>query len=370
MKIGIFAPMTGRQAGGPEAYDTGLVRGLMAVGAPHEYTVYCVNEAGATLMRRAAPAHATVVLRPSRRWISIPVSLPIALGRAGVDLVHATFVAPPFLPAPLVFTLLDISPVTHPQFLPWSLRLRLWPLWRNSLRMARVVLCISEFTRQCLIEALGFPPDRAFVSHLGVHPRFRVIEPDATRATLSRYGVTAPYVLHVGKIQARKNIVRLLEAFHMVKRDLSLPHKLVLVGRKTWTSSEVEPLIARLGLAPHIVQTGHVADEDTPHFYNGASALAYPSLYEGFGLPVIEAMSCGTPVVTSNGTSLPEIAGDAAVLVDPYRVEDIATGLSRVLQDSALAEALRRRGLERSREFRWERTAQRTLEAYARATEL
>jgi glycosyltransferase involved in cell wall biosynthesis len=369
MHIGIFAPMTGRQAGGPETYDTGLVRGLSAVDRSNAYTVFCVNQAGASLLSNAAPSIETVVLLPRQRWMSIPVSLPIQVRRRRLDLVHATFVAPPYLPAPLVFTLLDISPVTHPQFLPWALRLRLWPLWRNSIRVARVVICISEFTRGGLLEAFKFPPERAVVAHLGVHPRYRPMEADETRRTLARYGITEPYILHVGKLQARKNILRLLEAFHLLKQDRSIPHKLVLVGRKTWTSSEVGPLIDRLKLAPHIIHTGHVPDEDTPHFYGGASVLAYPTLYEGFGLPVIEAMACSTPVVAANTTSLPEIAGDAAVLVDPYRVEDIAGGIARVLRDEALAATLRQQGLARARQFTWDNTARRTLAAYAAAME-
>ncbi len=281
MHIGIFAPMTGRQAGGPETYDTGLVRGLAKVDHANAYTVFCVNQPGAALLTVDAPSIETVVLQPRQRWMSIPVSLPLQVRRRRLDLVHATFVAPPYVPAPLVFTLLDISPVTHPQFLPWALRLRLWPLWRNSIRVARIVICISEFTRGGLLEAFKFPADRAVVAHLGVHPRYRPIAADETRRTLARYGVTEPYILHVGKLQARKNILRLLEAFHLLKQDGSIPHKLVLVGRKTWTSSEVGPLIERLKLQPHIIHTGHVPDEDTPHFYSGASVLAYPTLYRG-----------------------------------------------------------------------------------------
>jgi glycosyltransferase involved in cell wall biosynthesis len=369
MKIGIFAPMTGRQAGGPESYDRGLVQGLAAVDPERDYAVYCVNRAGAALLDVGAPNVTTHVLQPRQRWINIPVSLPAAVWKGRLDLVHATFVAPPFLPAPLVFTLLDVSPVTHPQFLPWALRMRLWPLWRNSIRAARFIICISEFTRRGLIEAFGYPEDRAFVTHLGVHDRYAPTPPEATAARLARYGLRGPYVLHVGKLQARKNIVRLLEAFHLMKRETGAPHVLALVGRKTWTSDDVQPTIDRLGLAPHIVHLGHVDDEDTPYLYSGASVLAYPSLYEGFGLPVIEAMACGTPVVTSDTTSLPEVAGGAALLVDPYRVESIAEALRRVVTDEALAASMRARGIERARAFTWENTARRTIEVYRRVRE-
>ena len=365
MNIGIFSSMTGRQAGGPESYDLGLLRGLSAIGDAHRYAVYCVNPSGAALCRDAAPGFRVEQLQPRQRWLSIPFGLPAQVRRDRPDLVHATFVAPPYLPAPLVFTLLDISPVTHPQFLPWGLRMRLWPLWRNSIRAARAIICISEFTRQCLIDTFRYPADRAFVAHLGVHDRFRVVPRTAVAARVAPYGIDGPYILHMGKLQARKNVVRLLRAFHALRDHLRVPHKLVFVGRKTFTSSDVDPVIDQLGLAPHIVQTGHVDDRDTPYLYAGADVLAYPSLYEGFGLPVIEAMACGTPVVTSTVTSLPEVAGDAAVLVDPYSVDAIAEGLARVLSDEALAARLRAAGLVRASTFTWENTARQTLPAYA-----
>jgi glycosyltransferase involved in cell wall biosynthesis len=248
--------------------------------------------------------------------------------------------------------------------------LRLNAVWRSSIRRASFVLCISEFTRQSLLEIFKYDPARAVVTHLGVHGRYRPItDPAHVESVLGRYGVRPPYVLYVGKVQARKNILRLIRAFHMLRGERGIPHKLVLAGKQTFTSSDVVPLVKQLSLEREVVFTGHVPDDELPVFYSAADALAYPSLYEGFGLPVIEAMACDTPVLTSNTTSLPEIGGEAAVLVDPTRIEDIASGLYKLLVDRRFADVLRAKGRERAKLFTWEAAARKTLEVYRLAAE-
>lgn len=367
LKIGIFAPMTGRRAGGPETYDMELVRGLSRIDGTNQYTIYCVNDAAVERLETGQPNFRVHQLRPSVRFVSIPISLPLERLKRPVDLLHCTFVAPPFPMGRTLFSLLDLSPFSHPQFYPPLIRLRLTRLFAASIRKAEAVLCISEFTRNDLLNRFNYPPDRAFVTHLGVDPRYRPIADKHTlQAKLQSYGINEPYILCVGKLQARKNTIGLLRAFHMLKQQERIPHKLLFVGRKTWTSSDVPPLVNELDLNQHILHTGHAPDDDLPYFYNGADALAYPSLFEGFGLPVVEAMACGTPVVTSNVTSLPEVAGDAAILVDPYKVEDIAGGLHKALSGGALVRDMRAKGLERARLFTWDSTARKTLEAYQR----
>jgi glycosyltransferase involved in cell wall biosynthesis len=367
LKIGIFAPMTGRRAGGPETYDMELVRGLARIDGTNQYTVYCVNDAAVGRLEVGRPNFRVHRLRPSVRFVSIPISLPLERLRRPVDLLHCTFVAPPFPMGRTLFSLLDLSPFSHPQFYPPLIRLRLTRLFSASIRKAEAVLCISEFTRNDLLNRFNYPPDRAFVTHLGVDPRYRpVTDLHAVYAKLQSYGIEEPYILCVGKLQARKNTTGLLRAFHLLKKQERVPHKLLFVGRKTWTSADVPPLVRELGLEKDILHTGHAPDDDLPYFYNGADALAYPSLFEGFGLPVVEAMACGTPVVTSNVTSLPEVAGDAAILVDPYNVEDIAGGLYRAVSGGAFVDEMRAKGLERARQFTWESTARKTLEAYQR----
>jgi glycosyltransferase involved in cell wall biosynthesis len=196
--------------------------------------------------------------------------------------------------------------------------------------------------------------------------QFRPVEAAEAGPVLEKYGVERPYILYVGALESRKNLPRLLEAYARL-RKWSARWKLVIVGARKWKFTPIFEAVQRLGLEPHVHFTDYVADEDLPALYRGAELFAFPSLYEGFGLPVLEAMACGTPVVTSNRSSLPEVAGDAALLVDPLDVEAIAGAMQRVLADEALAAGLREIGLARAAQFTWERTARETVAVYKKA---
>lgn len=196
--------------------------------------------------------------------------------------------------------------------------------------------------------------------------RFRPISAAESEPTLRQYGIERPYILYVGALESRKNLPRLLAAYARL-REWSERWRLVIVGARKWKSSPIFDTVQQLGLEPHVTFTGYVADEHLPALYSGADLFAFPSLYEGFGLPVLEAMACGTPVVTSNTSSLPEVAGDAAILVDPRDVEQIANAMWLVLSQPDLAAALREKGLARAAQFTWERTARETIEVYKQA---
>ena len=179
-------------------------------------------------------------------------------------------------------------------------------------------------------------------------------------------GVRFPYVLGVGNLQPRKNLLRLVEAFSRLKRNTGLPHQLVLVGRAKWKESDLFDAIRKAGVESHVLFPGYLPDEDLVTLYAHADMFVYPSLYEGFGLPVLEAMACGVPVVTSNVTSIPEVAGDAAVLVDPLDVAALTGAIGRVLSDEALRRALREKGPRRAAHFSWKQTALQTWAYYQR----
>jgi glycosyltransferase involved in cell wall biosynthesis len=176
-----------------------------------------------------------------------------------------------------------------------------------------------------------------------------------------RYGIKSEFLLSVGNLQPRKNLCRLIKAFSLIRGDID-QMQLVIVGGAKWHVSEIYDLVSRLGLEKNVVFTSYVSDKDLVALYNLARVFVYPSLYEGFGLPILEAMACGTPVICSNTSSMPEVAGDAAVLIDPHNVEQIAETLLFVLLDPKLKQDLRERGLERATGFSWRRTAQQTLE--------
>jgi glycosyltransferase involved in cell wall biosynthesis len=220
------------------------------------------------------------------------------------------------------------------------------------------------------VDLLGIEPELIHVTPLAAHEQYRPIEDhEEVRSVLARYELAGrPYIIHVGTLEPRKNLCRLVAAFHDLKQqERGLEHQLLLVGETGWMYEPIFETIQRLRLESQVRWLDYVPFEDLPALLNGADLMVYPSLYEGFGLPPLEAMSCGTPVVTSNTTSLPEVVGDAGILVDPERKEDIAGAMWRVISDQTLQATLRAKGFTRAKEFSWERTARSTLAAYEEA---
>lgn len=231
------------------------------------------------------------------------------------------------------------------------------------------VITVSEQSRQDILQYLAPPAHRINIIHYGVSPIFQPIETEIARTHVAkRFGLSEPYLLYVGALTQRKNLERLLDAFAVV-HETRPRLKLVLAGPSSWKETPLEQIAHRLELSDHIVLTGPLTDQDLPALYSEATVFVFPSLYEGFGLPVIEAMACGTPVVTSRVSSLPEVAGDAAILVDPYDANAIADGICQILDSAPLAAELTAKGIVRSTRFTWEATARQTLDLYIKAYE-
>jgi glycosyltransferase involved in cell wall biosynthesis len=264
----------------------------------------------------------------------------------------------------------DLTFMRYPEHAPPGLVSYLNEAVPRSVRRARLILADSESTRRDLIEMLQTPPDKVRVVYAGVGSEFRpVTDVVALAAVKTRYQLAQPFILTVGTLQPRKNHLRLVQAFSRVAaahRDV----RLVIAGGKGWSYDETAAEIARLNLGDRVIFPGFVSEEDLAAVYSLARALAFPSLYEGFGLPVLEAMACGTPVVCANASSLPEVAGDAAVLVDPLDVDGLAEALERVLDDDVLRQELIRRGHERAARFTWAAAANALLAAYCEAVRL
>jgi glycosyltransferase involved in cell wall biosynthesis len=287
----------------------------------------------------------------------------------GVDLFH--HVTPFLFPihgGANVLTVHDLTPRLFPQYHTRA-AIQIFEEAYENARAMDLILTSSQSTKRDLVEWLGVGEDRIRVIPGAAAPQYRPMEDPEVRLVLQKHGLSGrPYVLHIGTLEPRKNVSRLVDAFHQLKREeQSLGHRLVLVGRKGWMYEPVFETIRRLGLDADVTWLGFVPNEDLPALLTGADLFVYPSLYEGFGLPPLEAMSCGTPVVASGTSSLPEVVGDAGVLVNPDRADEIAKGMHRVLTDRQLAAALRDRGFARARTFSWERTARLTLAAYEEA---
>lgn len=364
MNAGIFVTMAGRNAAGPETYEISLVRALASLLPQQEFNIFCLSEAAKVSFQLDQQNVKLHVLRPASRWLSMPLSLPLAVANSGCSFLHATLTAPPFLTKPLVFTVHDLTMLRNPEFYDRLIRIRLEQTIRPAIKKAQMLICISDVVRQELQEDFGIPDDRVMVVHHGVDLAFTPIS-NARSVVRESLGIDRPYLLFVGQMKLRKNIVRILEAFACL-RERGLDVALVLAGRRGHTTEGMDDVIARHDLADHVIELGHVEDKILPALYSAAEAFVFPSLHEGFGLPVLEAMACGTPVLTSNTSALPEIAGDAALLVDPTSVDAIAEGLVRILTDNCLRNRLIEAGKTRASKFTWQAAAAQTMRAYER----
>lgn len=318
------------------------------------------RRSGLRYLPTAFPTH-----KPGLRALWEQAILPARLLRHHVDVVHSPVnVVPAARIRGHVVTVHDLSFVTHPEnFPPTKRQYQRW-FTRLSVSRASRVLTDSESTRRDLMSYFDAPASRVTTVYPGVTAGFRRPAPEHLRAVRERAGLTRPYFLHVGTLQPRKNLTRLVEAFASAREQDRLPHVLVLAGGKGWMYEGLLRRVRELGLRDEVLFPGYVDVADLPAWYAGADALVYPSLYEGFGFPVVEAMACGTPVVCSNVSSMPELAGDAALLVSPHDVPAMAAALGRIASDHHLRRELAERGPTQARRFTWESTARGVQEAY------
>jgi glycosyltransferase involved in cell wall biosynthesis len=367
MRVGISVACLGRKDAGPETYEREIIAHMALLPVQHEYRVYCFTPAA----KRAVPAQnehlRAQVLWPGSRHLSLSLTLPFMLLRDRVDVYHATFAPMPFHRKNTVLTMHDVSPFTHPQFYPSDIRRRLTHLLERGLKNANLIICVSEHCRQTTQELFKISSDRLVVIPHGVNESFYPMDKNEARNLVKeRLGISGPYMLYVGKLEARKNISRLLRAFHQFQQRTKSDLKLILAGRRFWDLDDIDRTIAELNIASSIRELGYVPDQDLRPLYSGSEFFVFPSLWEGFGFPIVEAMKSGAPVITSNISCLPEIAGDAAELVDPESVDQIADAMVKLSSDPTLCSQMIQKGLEQGQKFTWESAAQKTVAAYER----
>jgi len=366
-RSGIFVACAGRNDGGPETYERYLVRSIAELDQENPYDVFCFNQQAIDSFKVSQQNIRFHKLWPNNRWVSLGLSLPIAMRKAGVARYHATFVPAPLTNTSGLFTMHDVSPLTHPEFYPKQVRQRLLPMIERGLNKSDLIICISEDCKQTTAEHFNVPLDKMTVVHHGVSPEIKATPVDAAHSLVKEhYGVDGEYMLYLGKLEARKNISRILEAFAEFHHEHKCDTKLVLAGRRFWDLHGIDETISRLQLENHVIETGYVPDEHLSALYSAAKMFVFPTLWEGFGFPILEAFTCRTPVITSNLSCLPEIAGGAACLVDPLNTNEIAAAMSALSQDSAQRERLIELGTNRASEFTWEKTARKTINAYQR----
>jgi len=364
VRIAIDASTISTQ-GGPRTYVLGLLDALLRLDRENEYVVFYNDP----VHLGRFPLAREIVLpgkSPLSRLWREHVLLPRACGGERVDLLHCPKSAIPyFSPCPTVVTLHDLIPLRHPETEKLAARI----YWKIQIpvaaRRSSYIITDSEHARQEIMADFGVAPERIRAIMLGFDPRMALAtDPAQTALVRGKYALPQGYILYVGTIQPRKNIDTLIEAYARLRTVRESMPKLVIVGRKGWLYDRLFTRISELGLADEIIFTGFVPDEELPHIYAGASLFVYLSFFEGFGLPPLEAMACGVPVVTSNTTSLPEVVGDAGLAVPPSDLDAVMAAMARILDDAGFARTLGERGRERARLFSWDAAAAETLEIY------
>ena len=364
MHVALNATEIGRQRGGNESFLLGLLEGWRSIATGDSITLLACAAGRPQLAALPRPDRFRAIdTGPYRRWPSYLWQQTRALQKIRPDWYLSTFLLPPLVPCRAAVTVHDVSFRAHPEYFPASIAAYLRVLVGWAVRRAEVVFTISEFTRHELRCYYPAANSKTVVVSCGMSGNLTAMgDAEADRAALYGYQIEPPYILAVGNIHPRKNLQRLLDAYLQLKQAMPDVPSLVWAGVERWGSTELQQRARSAGV--HL--PGHIAPEHLPSLYRQATMLVYPSLYEGFGLPPVEAMACGTPAVVSNTTSLPEVVGDAAVLVDPLSVEDLAQAMKRVVSDTALRAGLRERGLKQAQRYRWEAVAEqvsRTLRA-------
>jgi glycosyltransferase involved in cell wall biosynthesis len=375
MHIGIDAHAIGAQQGGNETYIRGVIRALAELDGHNRYTIYLAEAGAAEQWRKGfARRHRNFEIRLLPKptpLVRVPVFLAYELRKRPVDVLHVQYTAPPFCRVPVVATIHDLAfehmPETFTRRGSFQLKLT---VRRTAQRAARIAT-VSEYSRQDLLRTYRLPPEKVVVTYNGVESQFTPdASPNETIEVRQQFGIQRDYLLAVGSLQPRKNLVRLIRAYARLRSENKrFTPQLVIVGRKLWLAEDIFAEVRRQRWRDDVILTGYVSDDDLPKLYRQATAFVYPSLFEGFGLPPVEAMACGVPVVTSNISSLPEITGDAALLVDPLDQTSIEAALLKINEDEALRARLREQGIAQAKRFTWHEAAEKTLQLYREAFE-
>ncbi len=367
MKIGFDMHSLSGISQGTKTYTLQLVNSLLKIDDRNNYFLYYTGEREP--IERQFPQQNVSLKKivPHQRILRIPVSFPIKLVLDGVDLFHCQYMGPVFSPKPYVVSIHDIIHEYMPELYPEKLRFFMSAFYPLSAKRAASVITISENSKRDLMNHYGLSEDKVVVTYIGVSDDFYPVkERERIDNALAKYGIKDNYILYIGRLEPRKNIPVLIRAFHDLKAEKGIKEKLVIGGSKYFKYEEIFNTIKELNISDQVIYTDSIEDSDLPLIYNGASMFVYPSVAEGFGLPPLEAMACGTPVISTNASSIPEVVGDAGILTQPGDTKELAKAIYNVLSNKNLRKRLAQKGPERAKLFTWEKTAKETLEIYNR----
>lgn len=367
LSIAIDAHTIGRRLTGNEVYVRSLIHRYPLLESEAEFTAYTSSE-DADPWIPAEFRRRRVAVNP---FLRLGFDMGRKLREDRPDLVHVQYTAPLFCPAPIVVTIHDVSYIDRPDYLPRARAMQLQLTVRRTVKRAARVITISEFSRQRIAETYDIDPEKISVTPLASQRHFRPLNRElAIRQVQERLGVDRPFLLNVGDLHPRKNQIGLIRAFReLLRAHPELPHVLLMAGKHTWFAPRVLEEVRRSGLEERIILTDFIEDDFLPTLYNACELFVFPSFYEGFGLPVIEAMACGRPVVCSSATALPEVADGAALLFEPHSIAQQMRAMRDALIDTELNARMEKKSLQRAKAFDWRETARMTLDVYRELAE-
>ncbi len=368
MRFSVDAHAIGRHLTGNEVYVRNLLAGFAELDGTSEFIAYVSTEQAALLV----PDRFTRRRVAANPFVRLGFDLTRKLRRDAPDLIHVQYTAPLGCPAPIVASVHDVSFLEYPRFFSTFRALQLRLTVSRTIRAAARVLTPSEFSRRAIARSYPGDAHKIVVIPNAVSSAFRPIAREgAADWVRSRFGLRAPFVLTVGDLQPRKNQIGLIRAFDsLATANPALPHSLVLVGKDTWYGGRVRRAAEEARCHDRIHFTGFVTDEELVQLYAACDVFVFPSFYEGWGLPILEAMACGRAVACANTSAMPEVADAAAIFFDPWSIPDMARALQDLLVDGELRARMERLGLQRSAQFTWSRTARQTLAVYHAVSEL
>ena len=362
MRFSVDAHAIGCHLTGNEVYIRNLLHQFARIDQENEFLAH-VAMPGAEL---EVPAGFKTLRVSANPYARLGIDLPMQMRRERPDLLHVQYTGPLACPVPIVTTVHDVSFLEYPLYFPRYRAMQLRLTVARTIKKAARVLTPSDFSRRAILNHYDLDEQKVVVVPNAVSSTFRPIEREISAALIEKkFGLRTPFVLTVGDLQPRKNHIGLLHAFEEVMRaHPALPQHLVFVGKETWYSKDLHRAVSRSPVANRVHFTGFVEDVDLVHFYGACDLFVFPSFYEGFGLPILEAMACGRAVACSSSTAIPEVADAAAILFDPHSTGEMARASSDILRDPELRQRLERLGSHNATLFSWEKAARRTLEVY------
>jgi glycosyltransferase involved in cell wall biosynthesis len=362
MRFAVDAHAIGRHLTGNEVYVRSLLSAFANLDRKSEFLAYVSGPEG----EAGIPRRFEIRQIASNPFLRLGIDLSRQLRVDQPDLLHVQYTAPLFCPVPTVVSVHDVSFLEHPEYFTRSRAVQLRITVSRTVRRAARIITGSEFARNSIVRAYNLPPEKIIVVPDAASPSFRAINRQiAIQRVKERFRLKGPCVLSVGDLQPRKNHIGLIKSFaKLVKDQPQFKQDLVFAGKETWFSGRVREAARESGVSDRIHFTGFVSDDDLLQLYNACDCFVFPSFYEGFGIPVLEAMACGRAVICSSASSIPEVADGAALLVDPGDIDAISRAMCDVLRDTELRTRMERLGTQRASHFSWQKTAEMTLKVY------